>query len=136
MAGGRILRIDYIRAIRLNIGYSIVPIYGLNCLPGLPLRPNLLFFAALVLLDKGIDPQSQWQRLPGIQFHQRLQNLGVYMFRRFIRPNILSPKNSPHTNHSSPKLVRSRTNSVSPVGPSPCSYPDYVTAAPKVTLLV
>jgi len=34
-------------------------------------------------------PSTQRQMLSGVQLHQLLQNLGVHMFRRLVRPNIL-----------------------------------------------
>src|SRR5215472_11191038 len=67
------------------------------------------FFHRLWLLRgsyyKRIYAQSQRQSLPGVQFHQGLQNLGVYMFRRLIRSDIFLSENTAYANHAAPKLV-------------------------------
>src|SRR5216684_702483 len=70
--------------------------------------PNLcqLFLPrGLVVLHVRILTQPQRQLLSGVQFHQRLQNLGVHVFRRFVRPHIFLPQNMSHANHPAPEFV-------------------------------
>src|SRR6267378_3070314 len=43
--------------------------------------------------------------LSGVQLHQRLQNLGVHVFRRLVRPNILSSENISYAKRAAPEFV-------------------------------
>ena len=73
---------------------NVVTIYGLLFVCWVLSSPSrLLHRRALFPLHIRIDPQTQRQMLSGVQLHQRLQNLGVHMFRRLVRPNILFPEN-------------------------------------------
>src|SRR5260370_42388812 len=56
----------------------------------------LLHRRAFFTLQIRSDLQPERQLLPGVQLHQRFQNLGVHMFRRLVRPDILFPQNAPH----------------------------------------
>src|SRR5260370_617385 len=65
----------------------------------------LLHRPALFALHVRIDPQAQRQRLARVQLHQRLQNLGVHVFRRFIRPDILFAVHPSSPTHSPPDFL-------------------------------
>jgi len=65
---------------------------------------HLLKRGVLVPLHIGINPQTQRQLLTGVQLDQRFQNLGIYVFRRFVRPDILFLQNVSHTNHMAPEF--------------------------------
>ena len=85
---------------------NAVTIYGLLFLCWVLSSPSrLLHRRALFPLHIRIDPQTQRQMLSGVQLHQRLQNLGVHMFRRLVRPNILSSENISYAKRAAPEFV-------------------------------
>src|SRR5882762_1947277 len=89
-----------------NMVQNVVTIYGLLFLYWVLSSPSrLLHRRALFPLHIRIDPQTQRQMLSGVQLHQRLQNLGVHMFRRLVRPNILSSENISCAKRAAPEFV-------------------------------
>src|SRR2546425_9620021 len=90
----------------LNTVSTFLTIYGQLSFEVSRFARLLFRLASLSAFHKGIDSQAKWKLLPGFQFHQRLQNFGVHVFRRLVRPNVLFSENSPHADHVAPEFMR------------------------------